>query len=87
MTDTTDGPAPAGCLSPPSLVQGLPVYDEAAECYGTIAEAWPSTDVVYLRPLGGGVEWTASRGDIRPALTSELLALRVKAEREAQVRL
>lgn len=87
MTDTTDGPAPAGRLSPPSLVQGLPVYDEAAECYGTVAEAWPSTDVVYLRPLGGGVEWTASRDDIRPALTSELLALRVAAERKARLSL
>lgn len=87
MTDPTDGPAPAGYLSPPSLVQGLPVYDEAAELYGTVAEAWPGTDLVYLRPLGGGREWTTSRGDIRPALTSELLALRVRAEREAQVRL
>lgn len=86
MTDSTDGPAPAGCLSPPSLVQGLPVYDETAGRYGTVADVWP-TGLVSLRPLGGGLEWDTHREAIRPALTSELLALRVKAEREAQVRL
>lgn len=84
MTDPTDGPAGARHLSLPSLVHGLQVYDETAKRYGTVAEAMPSTDLVYLRPLGGGVEWTSSRSAIRPALTSELLALRVAAERKAR---
>lgn len=68
-----------------TLIQGLQVYDEAAQRYGTVADVW-STGLVSLRPLGGGLEWDTRREAIRPALTSELLALRVKAEREAKVR-
>jgi len=54
--------------------------------FGTIAQVW-SADLVYLRPLGGGLEWTARPRTIRPALTSELLALRVAADRKARLAL
>ncbi len=45
------------------------MYDETAQKFGTVAEVW-TDDLVYLRPLGGGLEWEARRGTVRPALTS-----------------
>ncbi|MFC5720012.1 hypothetical protein ACFP1Z_07485 [Streptomyces gamaensis] len=32
-----------------------------------------------LRPLGGGIEWDAAAGDIRPATRAEVLSARVAA--------
>jgi hypothetical protein len=58
----------------------LAVYDEAAEEFGTVADVWP-TRLVYVRPIGGGLEWEARRETLRPALTSELLAERVREQR------
>jgi hypothetical protein len=78
MTDSTG--APAEHPSPPPPVRGLAVYDEVAEEFGTVADVWP-TGLVFLRPLGGGLEWETRREAIRPALASELLAKRVRALR------
>jgi hypothetical protein len=61
------------------------VYDEAAEEFGTVTDVWP-TGLVFVRPLGGGREWQARRDALRPARTSELLALRLRTERERGTR-
>lgn len=81
MPDLSGAPAGAEQSSPPSPVQGLTVYDETAKEFGTVADVWP-TGLVFLRPIGGGREWQAHRESIRPALTSELLAERVRQERK-----
>lgn len=64
------------------FVHGLKVYDEVTDRFGTITDAVTSPSLVFVRPLGGGREWQARRGDLRPARTSELLALRLRKERE-----
>lgn len=85
MPDPTDVPSGVEQTSPPP-VQGMTVYDEGADRFGTVAEVSP-TGLVFLRPLGGGLEWDARRESLRPATTSDLLAERVRAERESRIRL
>jgi hypothetical protein len=65
------------------LAQGATVYDESTGRYGTVSDIRLSRDSVFLRPLGGGVEWTARREHLRPAATSDLLAERLRSERSS----
>lgn len=65
------------------LAHGVTVYDEATDRYGTVADARIIPGRVWLRPIGGGIEWCARREHIRPALASELLAERLKSARTA----
>lgn len=44
-----------------------------------------SSGTVWLRPIGGGREWTAREQDVRPATTAEELSARV-AEANARSR-
>ncbi|HEY5837174.1 hypothetical protein [Streptomyces sp.] len=67
--------------TPPTPVPGLPVFDEATGRYGTVADITLSTVSVFLRPIGGGIEWRARREHIRPVTTGELLADRLREER------
>jgi hypothetical protein len=84
MPDPTGAPEGAEHTSSPSPVRGLRVYDEVADEFGTVTDVWP-TGLVFLRPIGGGLEWQARRETIRPALASEVLARRVREERASRV--
>ncbi|AEW93896.1 MULTISPECIES: hypothetical protein [Streptomycetaceae] len=61
--------------TPSWIRHGVPAYDPATGMYGTVAGIGePYTlpgppDVVYLRPLGGGIEWRADIHQVQPALT------------------
>jgi hypothetical protein len=61
--------------TPPCPQLGLVVLDTATGRRGRVMgqEDWHDRwtgrvlqSLVYLRPLGGGVEWTADRADLRP---------------------
>lgn len=60
---------------------GATVYDTSSGRYGTVVDTQMSQSRVYLRPIGGGLEWTASREDLRPATTGDLLAERMREGR------
>ncbi|AEW94580.1 hypothetical protein SCATT_22090 [Streptantibioticus cattleyicolor NRRL 8057 = DSM 46488] len=53
----------------------MPVYDPATGRHGTVAGIGEPyvlpgpPDVVYLRPIGGGTEWSADIHQVQPALT------------------
>jgi hypothetical protein len=66
------------------VARGVTVYDESSERFGTVADTGLGTNLVFLRPLGGGLEWRARREHIRPALASELLADRLRGDRAAR---
>jgi hypothetical protein len=65
------------------LTQGATVYDESSGRYGTVADARMTPGWVFLRPLGGGLEWQARREHVRPATASDLLAERLRSERSS----
>ncbi len=50
---------------PPQLTVGELAFDTQKKVMGVVMDiTWGP---VYLRPLRGGVEWTARREDVRPA--------------------
>ncbi len=59
------------------------VWDAAANKLGKLMARSPSA--VWLRPAGGGREWTARTQDVRPATAAEELRSRV-AEANARSR-
>jgi hypothetical protein len=63
------------------LAHGVVVVDEATGRRGTVADTTLSATYVYLRPIGGGIEWRARREDIRPVTASEILADRLRNAR------
>lgn len=54
---------------------GALVVDTASRRVGTLMDVTGGT--AWLRPVGGGVEWTAKADDVRPATTAETLSDRV----------
>jgi hypothetical protein len=60
---------------------GTPVYDQATGAYGTVTDVTTLPGTVFVRPAGGGTEWTARRQDVRPVPASELLEDRVRTDR------
>jgi hypothetical protein len=60
----------------PQMEKGSTVYDPERNRCGTVVGV--TADGVVLEPLEGGAEWTAS--ETRPALTSEVLADRIRKE-------
>jgi hypothetical protein len=60
------------------VAHGVTVYDELSGRRGTVADTTTSPGLVFLRPIGGGIEWRARREHIRPVLASELLADRLR---------
>lgn len=63
------------------LALGATVHDEHTGRYDTVADTATSPGLVFLRPLGGGREWTARREHLRPATTGELLETRLRTAR------
>lgn len=63
------------------LALGVVVYDEASGRRGTVADTSLSADLVFLRPIGGGIEWRARRAHLRPVLMSEVLAEQLRETR------
>ena len=54
------------------MTPGSLVYDRDQECVGVVMDAHGQS--VYLRPVGGGVEWVADRARVRPATGAEVAA-------------
>jgi hypothetical protein len=53
---------------------GSYAYDAEHGWIGVVMDTYGSC--VYLRPIGGGVEWTVDRSRVRPAQCSEVIAAR-----------
>ncbi|MFI6285792.1 hypothetical protein ACIBCM_13720 [Streptomyces sp. NPDC051018] len=61
MADRSEGPQEED----PQLAVGALVFDIRRKSLGVVMDTeW---DRLYLRPPGGGIEWDASRADLRPA--------------------
>ncbi|PJF01551.1 hypothetical protein CUT44_02515 [Streptomyces carminius] len=62
-------------------VRGEVFYDEARGTVGEFQDR--DAGCYFLRPVGGGREWTARPGALRPATQAESLSARVAAANHA----
>ncbi|MFF0446211.1 hypothetical protein ACFYT4_07320 [Streptomyces sp. NPDC004609] len=66
----TDG-SEAAQQEEPQLTVGTLVFDTRKKVLGVVMDTeW---DRLYLRPPTGGIEWDASRADLRPATVTDRL--------------
>jgi hypothetical protein len=59
------------------LAKGDTVYDTAADRLGEVVDLTMTPGKVWLRPLGGGREWSVPRTSVRSATAAERLRPRL----------